>query len=44
MVAVHYERSEWDECEAIANTLKLGEIELSAAYIKAVAWVSKIPI
>jgi EAL and modified HD-GYP domain-containing signal transduction protein len=43
-VAVHYERSEWDECEAIADTLKLGEIELSAAYIEAVAWVSEILI
>jgi EAL and modified HD-GYP domain-containing signal transduction protein len=43
-VAVHYERSEWGECEAIANTLKLGEAELSTAYVKSVGWVSKIPV
>jgi EAL and modified HD-GYP domain-containing signal transduction protein len=43
-VAISYERSEWDECEAIARTLRIGEMELSAAYVKAVAWVSTIPL
>lgn len=43
-VAISYERSEWEECQAIARTLNLGEAELSKAYVEAVRWVSKIPI
>ncbi len=43
-VAIAYERSEWEECETIARTLKICEPELSAAYMKAVGWVSKIPL
>jgi EAL and modified HD-GYP domain-containing signal transduction protein len=43
-VVVSYERSEWDECQAIAKNLNLGEVELSSAYLEAVGWVSRIPI
>jgi EAL and modified HD-GYP domain-containing signal transduction protein len=43
-VAISYERSEWERCEIAARTLKLSEAELSAAYVKAVWWVSKIPV
>jgi EAL and modified HD-GYP domain-containing signal transduction protein len=43
-VAVSYERSEWEECEAAAQALKISEAELSAAYVEAALWVSKIPI
>jgi EAL and modified HD-GYP domain-containing signal transduction protein len=43
-VAIRYERSEWEECEAVAKTLKISELELSTAYVEAVGWVSKIPI
>jgi EAL and modified HD-GYP domain-containing signal transduction protein len=43
-VVIRYERSEWDECEALAKSLHLGEAELSAAYVDAIGWVSKIPL
>ena len=43
-VAVSYERSEWEECEATAQTLKISGAELSTAYVEAARWVSKIPI
>jgi EAL and modified HD-GYP domain-containing signal transduction protein len=43
-VVVSYERSEWDECQALAKNLNLGEVELSSAYLEAVGWVSRIPI
>jgi EAL and modified HD-GYP domain-containing signal transduction protein len=43
-VVIRYERSEWEECEAVAKHLKLGEAELSSAYVQAIEWVSKIPV
>ena len=43
-VVIRYERSEWEECETLAKHLKLGEAELSAAYVQAIEWVSKIPV
>jgi len=43
-VVTRYERSEWEECETLAKSLKLGEAELSAAYVQAIGWVSKIPV
>ncbi len=43
-VVIRYERSEWEECEALAKSLKLGESELSTAYVQAIEWVSKIPV
>jgi EAL and modified HD-GYP domain-containing signal transduction protein len=43
-VVISYERSEWEECEALAHTLNLGEAELSTAYIQAAEWVSTIPV
>ena len=43
-VATTYERGEWEECEAVAKTLKISEVELSTAYIKSVEWVSTIPV
>ena len=43
-VVLSYERSEWEECEALAKSLKIGEAELSNAYIQAIGWVSKIPL
>jgi EAL and modified HD-GYP domain-containing signal transduction protein len=43
-VATTYERGEWEECEAAAKTLKISEVDLSAAYMKSVEWVSTIPI
>ena len=32
------------QCGTTTNTLKLGEAELSTAYVKSVGWVSKIPV
>jgi EAL and modified HD-GYP domain-containing signal transduction protein len=43
-VAISYERSEWDKCETLAQSINLGEAELSRAYVQAVGWVSKIPL
>jgi EAL and modified HD-GYP domain-containing signal transduction protein len=43
-VVIRYERSEWEECEALANSLKLSEAELSTAYVQAIGWVAKIPV
>ncbi len=43
-VVISYERSEWEECEALAKSLNLGEAELSIAYVQAIGWVSKIPV
>ncbi len=43
-IAISYERTEWEECEAIAAKLNLREGALSKAYVDAVGWVSKIPI
>ena len=43
-IAISYERSEWENCEAISRSLKIGEAELSKAYVDAVGWVSKIPV
>jgi EAL and modified HD-GYP domain-containing signal transduction protein len=43
-LVINYERCEWKQCEVLARNLRIGEAELSTAYIQAVAWVSKIPI
>jgi c-di-GMP-related signal transduction protein len=43
-VAICYERSEWEECTALAKQFNLSELELSNAYFQAIEWVSTIPI
>jgi EAL and modified HD-GYP domain-containing signal transduction protein len=41
---ISYERGEWARCEQQAAVLRLREPELSAAYLQAATWVSRIPI
>jgi len=43
-VVTRYERGEWSECAKLAGTLRLGEIELSSAYVEAAGWVSRLPV